>query len=186
MASVIKLTVADLEALPESNGKRYELIEGELHVSTQLHWFHQRTCGLFFAALNAWNERAGLGVVNLAPGVIFSEEDAVAPDVVWISNERLDVVLDREKGKVYLAPDLVIEVLSPGSENEKRDRRLKLQLYSQRGVKEYWIADWRTQTIEVYWRVDAALQLPATFGSEDVLTSPLLPGFSVAVESLFR
>jgi len=186
MASVIKLTVADLEALPESNGKRYELIGGELHVSTQPHWFHQRTCGLFFAALNVWNERTALGVVNLAPGVIFSEEDAVAPDVVWISNERLDVVLDQEKGKVYLAPDLVIEVLSPGSENEKRDKRLKLQLYSQRGVKEYWIADWRARTMEVYRRVDASLQLHSTLGPEDVLTSPLLPGFSVAIESLFR
>jgi len=93
--------------------------------------------------------------------------------------------LDQEKGKVYLAPDLVIEVLSPGSENEKRDKRLKLQLYSQRGVKEYWIADWRTQTIEVYRRVNAALQLHSTLGSDDELTSPLLPGFSVKVASLF-
>jgi len=185
MASVIKLTIHDLEALPE-DGNRYELIDGELHVSTQPHWFHQRVCGLLFVALHIWNEQTGLGVVNLAPGVIFSEEDAVAPDVVWISKERLDVVVDQEKGKAYRAPDLVIEVLSPGSENEKRDRRLKLQLYSQRGVKEYWIADWRAQTIEVYRRVDAALQLQCTLGPGDVLTSPLLPGFSVAVESLFR
>lgn len=186
MASVIKLTIADLEALPETNGKRYELIDGELHVSTQPHWFHQRVCTRFLVILEAWNERTGLGVVNLAPGVIFSEEDAVAPDVVWISHERLAAVLDQETGKVHLAPDLVIEVLSPGSENERRDKRVKLQLYSQRGVKEYWIADWRTQTIEVYRRADASLHLDVTLGPGDVLTSPLLPEFSAAVESLFR
>jgi Uma2 family endonuclease len=91
-----------------------------------------------------------------------------------------------EAGKVYRAPDLIIEVLSPGWENETRDKRLKLQLYSQRGVKEYWIADWRAQTIEVYQRADAALQLHSTLGSDDEITSPLLPGFSVAVESFFR
>jgi Uma2 family endonuclease len=184
MASVIKLTIADLEALPE-DGNRYELIEGELHVSTQPHWFHQRVCGRLFAALDTWNEQTGLGVVNLAPGVIFSDQDAVAPDVVWISKDHLDI-LDQEAGKVYRAPDLVVEVLSPGRENEKRDKRVKLQLYSQRGVKEYWIADWQPQTIEVYRRVDAALQLQATLGREDELTSPLLPGFSIRVESLFH
>jgi Uma2 family endonuclease len=184
MASVIKLTIADLEALPQ-DGNRYELIDGELHVSTQPHWFHQRMCGRLFAILDECNERTGLGVVNLAPGVIFSEEDAVAPDVVWISNERLDA-LDKEAGRVFRAPDLMIEVLSPGFENEKRDRRLKLQLYSQRGVKEYWIADWRSQAIEIHRRAEAALHLHSTLGPEDVLTSPMLPGFSVAVESLFR
>jgi Uma2 family endonuclease len=185
MASVVKLTIADLEALPE-DGKRYELIDGELHVSTQPHWFHQRVCGLFFAALHTWSKQTGLGIVNLAPGVIFSEEDAVAPDVVWVSAERLKVVLDQEKGKAYQAPDLVIEVLSPGYENERRDKRLKLQLYSQRGVKEYWIADWRTKTIEIYRRVEAALRLECTLGVDDDLTSPLLPGFSVRVATLFE
>jgi Uma2 family endonuclease len=79
----------------------------------------------------------------------------------------------------------VIEVLSFGRDNEVRDRRLKLQLYSQRGVKEYWIADWRTRTIEVYRRANAALQLHATLSADDELASPLLSGFSVRVASLF-
>jgi Uma2 family endonuclease len=185
MASVIKLTIADLEALPE-NGNRYELIDGELHVSTAPHWFHQRACARFLINLETWNERAGLGVVNFGPGVIFTEENAVIPDIVWISQERLSVVLDQEKGKAYRAPDLVIEVLSPGFENERRDKRLKLQLYSRHGVKGYWIADWRAKTIEVYRRVEAALRLECTLEVEDDLTSPLLPGFSVRVATLFE
>ena len=64
-----------------------------------------------------------------------------APDVVWVSKERLAAVLRRD-GKLHGAPDLVIEVLSPGAKNERRDREAKLKLYARRGVREYWIINW--------------------------------------------
>lgn len=184
MASAVKLTVADLEALPE-NGKRYELIEGELYVSTQPHWLHQRVCGELFTVLNIWSKQTGRGVAGWAPGIIFSEEDAVAPDIIWVSKDRLNVI-DLETGKLHRAPDLIVEVLSPGPENERRDRRTKLHLYSRHGVKEYWIVDWQTKIIEVYRRKGTSLRLNCTLREEDDLTSPLLPGFSVKVEELFR
>jgi Uma2 family endonuclease len=79
----------------------------------------------------------------------------------------------------------VVEVLSPGRERERRDRVLKLELYTRHGVPEYWIVDWRRQTVEVYRREQAALQLVATLGNEDALTSPLLPGFIYPVASLW-
>lgn len=179
----IRLTVKDLEGLPEDDGNRYELIDGVLHVTRQPHWEHQNVCLAIGAALRGWSRETGLGVANLAPGVIFSEDTAVAPDVVWVSSERM-AVLDRESGKLTGAPDLVVEVLSPGGENEARDRKLKLDLYSRRGVREYWIVDWRRGSLEVFRRVEAVLTLDRTLHPEDELASPLLPGFRCSVGEL--
>ena len=76
--------------------------------------------------------------------------------------------------------------MSPGSANERRDRETKLALYTRRGVDEYWIVDWRQHQVQVYKREGANLKLAATLGDEDELTSPLLPGFSVRVVSLWE
>lgn len=116
--------------------------------------------------------------------MIFSEENAVAPDLVWISSERFSDSLD-EAGHLRIAPDLVIEVLSPGNANERRDRELKLRLYSREGVREYWIADWRDHSVQVYRRNGVALDLVATLRDGDILTSPMLPGFSAPVARLW-
>jgi len=101
----------------------------------------------------------------------------VVPDVVWISHERLAALMD-EAGHLTGAPELAVEVLSPGVENERRDREAKLKLYESRGIREYWIVDWRLQQLEVYRRDQAMLRLVSTLFAEDVLPSPLLPGFS--------
>lgn len=110
--------------------------------------------------------------------------DNVIPDVVWASNERLATLLD-EAGHLTAAPELIIEILSPGKENERRDRELKLKLYSIRGVQEYWIADWQKQEIQIYRREQTALNLVATLFANDELTSPLLPNFSCLVAKIF-
>jgi len=108
----------------------------------------------------------------------------VVPDVVWISHERLAALMD-EAGHLTGAPELAVEVLSPGVENERRDREAKLKLYGSRGIREYWIVDWRLQQVEVYRRDQAMLRLVSTLFAEDVLTSPLLPGFACPVARLF-
>ena len=176
-------TTSDIALLPD-NGTRYEIIDGELYMSRQPHWHHQCTCGNFYAELRAWSLTSGLGQASITPGVIFSDADNVVPDVVWISNERLTALMD-EAGHLTGAPELAVEVLSPGVENERRDREAKLKLYESRGVREYWIVDWRVQQIEVYRRDQAMLHLAATLFAEDVLTSPLLPGFACPVARLF-
>lgn len=176
-------TTADLDLFPD-NGNRYEIIDGELFVTRAPHWKHQNACARIIIALGLWSQTTGLGEVVPAPGVIFSDTDAVIPDVVWASNERLSVLLD-EAGHLTAAPELVVEVLSSGSENEKRDKELKLKLYSARGVREYWIVDWRKQQVEVYRRDRAVLNLVATLMSGDELNSPMLPGFTCAIALLF-
>jgi Uma2 family endonuclease len=179
----LRWTSADLAVLPD-DGKRYEIVDGELYMSRQPHWHHQRACGKIFAALEIWSTQIGTGEANLAPGVIFAEDDDVAPDVVWISHSRRATAL-RPDGHLHAAPELVVEILSPGTLNERRDREAKLKLYSRRGVLEYWIVDWRTQQVEVHQRENLALRLVATLYPADTLTSPLLPGFACEVASLF-
>ncbi|MBW4559613.1 MAG: Uma2 family endonuclease [Mojavia pulchra JT2-VF2] len=179
----VRWTTTDLKLFPD-NGNRYEIIDGELFVTKAPHWKHQKTCVRISAALDSWSQTTGLGEVVIAPGIIFGDADNVIPDVVWASNERLAGLLD-EAGHLTAAPELIVEVLSPGSENEKRDRELKLKLYSSRGVREYWIVDWRQQQVEVYRREQTILKLIATLFNGDELNSPLLPNFSCAIARLF-
>ncbi|MFB2839254.1 Uma2 family endonuclease, partial [Floridanema evergladense] len=72
-----------------------------------------------------------------------------------------------------------------GEVQEKRDRELKLKLYSSQGVREYWIFDRQQIKIEIYRRENGILRLAVTLYREDNLTSPLLPGFTCPVERLF-
>ncbi|MBE9224207.1 Uma2 family endonuclease [Phormidium sp. LEGE 05292] len=180
----VRWTTADIELLPENEGTRYEVVDGDLFMTRAPHWKHQRTCGKFFRELDSWSESSGLGEASITAGVLFGESDDVIPDVVWASNERLDLLLD-EAGHLTGAPELVVEVLSAGNENVRRDREAKLKLYSTRGVEEYWIADWRLKKVEVYRRENARLVLVATLMNDDELTSPLLPVFSCVVSKFF-
>jgi Uma2 family endonuclease len=177
-------TSADLDLLPNIEGVRYEIIDGKLHVSKQPHAFHQFACSQIVIDLGQWDRQAGIGMTLIAPGLIFSEDVDVVPDLVWISRARLQQVID-DAGHLRAAPELVIEVLSPGAENERRDRDLKLRVYSRQGVQEYWIVDWRLHTVQVYRREAAMLQLVATLRDGDRLESPLLPGFSGSVSGLW-
>lgn len=179
----LRWTIQDLELLPE-DGNRYEIVDGELYVAKQPHLHHQIVCSKIVALLEHWNDQTHMGMAIFTPGVIFTNDNAVVPDVVWISYERLAIALQAD-GKLHSSPELVVEVLSPGAENERRDRELKLKLYSRRNAKEYWIVNWQERTLEVYRRENAELKLIKTLDESNVLDTPLLPGFSCKVGELF-
>ena len=84
------------------------------------------------------------------------------------------------------APEIAIEILSRGSENIARDRVAKRQLYSKHGVKEYWIVDSETRTIEIYRLAGASLELSAKLKDNDLVTSQLLPAFGFAASEAFK
>ena len=176
-------TSRDLELLPD-DGSRYEIIDGELYAAKQPDWQHQLVGFRLGFLLQVWNEQSQAGFVNLTPGIIFADDTNVVPDMIWISQERLKTALHKD-GKLHNAPELVVEVLSPGPENERRDREVKVKLYSRRNVKEYWVVNWQERTLEVYRREDAVLTLEKTLEETDVLQSPLLPGFSCKVSQIF-
>jgi len=178
-------TVEDLETLPDDDGNRYEIIDGELHVSTAPGIEHQLVYGNLYGHLWTWVEQTGIGVVAITPGVIFTHDTAVIPDLVWLSHERYAAALGDDH-HLHRAPELVVEALSPGAANSRRDREAKLRLYIQQGVEEYWIVDWTTRTMEVYRPSDDALALATTLSEHDLLETPLLPGFSLPVHVIFK
>ena len=179
----VRWTTADLALFPD-NSKRYEIIGGELLVTRAPRWSHQQTTGRIFNALDTWCQSDGYGEAAVNPGIIFTDEDNVIPDVVWASNQRLELLMD-EAEHLTGAPELVVEVLSPGKENKQRDEQLKLKLYSQQGVQEYWIADTDLRQVQVYRREDAVLTLVVTLQGSDRLSSPLLPGFNCPLSRVF-
>ncbi len=177
-------TSADLELMPD-NDSRYEIINGELYVTRAPHNKHQDTCGNFHYELKAWSKVSKLGYAVIGAGLIFGDSDDVIPDVIWMSKEKYADLID-DTGHFRGAPELVIEVLSAGTDNEKRDRQVKLKLYSNHGVLEYWIADWRAKQIQVYRRENGVLKLTMTLFESDTLTSPLLPEFACSLVQIFE
>lgn len=181
----IAWTVRDLPFLPQNESVNYEIIDGELFVTRSPHRLHQRTCVKLARYLDVWSENSGLGETIIAPGVIFSDLDSVIPDVVWLSQEKLANIED-DAGHLLGAPELVIEVLSSGKNNETRDREAKLKLYSLYGVREYWICDRFNQQVSIYRRENTRLVLVTTLLKNDAIESPLLPDFNCLVENLYK
>src|SRR6185295_245470 len=99
MASKIQppLTVADLDAFPDDDGNRYELIEGELFVSCAPGLPHQLVLSNLFAAFTVYLLQNPLGRVLPGPGAVFSNYDAVIPDLVFVSNERWDSIVGNDR-----------------------------------------------------------------------------------------
>jgi Uma2 family endonuclease len=179
------MTTRDLETLPDPlDDTRYEIIDGELYVSKQPSLGHQYAADSVCAALRSWSAETRAGMAFSAPGVIFAEDDNVAPDVVWVRADRLREAVGPDE-KLHEAPDLVVEVLSPGETNERRDRETKRKLYSRRGVLEYWVVDVETRSVSQYRHVGDALELADTVGPGGWIESPLLPGFRCSVDVLF-
>lgn len=178
-------TVHDLAAFPDDGGqKRYEIIGGDLFVTRAPHFRHQKLAANLQFALAQWSRESGQGITVQTPGLIFTDTDSVIPDLIWISQERLTKGLD-EAGHLTLAPELVVEIVSPGKNSGQRDRQVKLKLYSRHGVLEYWVVDGQLKTLELFRREEGQLRLLATLYEEDVLTSPLLPRFALPVGQIF-
>ncbi|HEY6322233.1 MAG TPA: Uma2 family endonuclease [Thermoanaerobaculia bacterium] len=185
-----RLTYADLVAMPE-DGKRHELIDGEHYVTPSPTPRHQLVLGHLHLDLAGYVEANGLGQVFFAPlDVVLSDYDVVEPDLLFVSTERLARI-----GRAYInaAPDLAVEVLSPGT--RKIDATKKLRLYEKFGVAEYWMIDPEAEWVEVYRAgsggggelsgLHQAARLLRERG-DGPLTSPLFPGLDLQLDRLFR
>jgi Uma2 family endonuclease len=183
IASDLRLTNADLEAMPE-DGNRYELIDGELYVSTAPSVFHQSILANIVIAFGNYLAEHPVGRIFPGVGVIFDDYDGVIPDLVFATHERIRKAV--AGGRFHAAPEIVIEILSPGASNEKRDRHIKRSLFALRGDGEYWIVDPENRCVEVHRRNEAGeLVFEETLMQCDELTCAALPGFSVRIDSLF-
>ena len=174
-----KLTYADYLKTPDD--ERYELLNGELVMSPSPKEIHQFISGNLYFKIAAFVRDRSVGKVYFSPfDVVLSDTNVVQPDILFISNERAEIITpDNVRG----APDLVVEILSPAT--AERDRTLKLDLYARHGVKEYWIVDPDAETITVLLRGESRFGVNGTYGEGQILQSPTLTGFSVALEEVF-
>ncbi len=185
----ISYAADDLDFMPDDTN-RYELIGGKLFVSRAPHLDHQRTVTNILAVFIRYLDRNPLGEIFTTPGVIFSAKDAVIPDLVFATHETIkkNVAGENEKfdGKFIAAPELMIEILSYGKQDVKRDRIFKRQLYGDYGVREYWVVDGLFNTIEVYRLNENGLDLIKRFEINETIETPLLPDFSLKLKDIFK
>jgi Uma2 family endonuclease len=175
----VRLNYEDYCLLP-NNGKRYEIIDGELFVTPSPLQRHQLVLANLLYYLTDFVKKHGLGTVYPAPfDVVFSQYDVVEPDILYVSNARASVVTAKN---VQGAPDLVVEVLSEST--AKIDRSTKLKLYARYGVMEYWVVDPVAYSMEIYRLVAGGYELAAQLDSNQSLTSPLFPGFVLPLSKL--
>lgn len=172
-------TVEDLELLPESAA--FRLREGRFVVVAAPRPEHQEASGNLFAELRQWVRSVKLGKVFISPiDVRFSPTDAEQPDIVFVARERLSLVGPK---RIQGAPDLVVEILSPSTAYDYLwDKK---QLYEKHGVREYWIVDTKTRTVEVHALVQDRFQLIQRATNQDAARSRLLDGFEIALDVLF-
>jgi Uma2 family endonuclease len=179
-----QMTADEFLALPEDwRGRRSQLIDGEVVMNepTRMHGHAQKT---IIVALELWTRGGpGRGVVCVPLDVRLNERNVYGPDVVWYCDERAPGLADKPP---YPMPDLAVEVRSPSS--WRRDVDVKKPNYEQHGAVELWLVDTQTRVVFVYGRsapdmprFDVAAEL--TIG--ETLTSPLLPGFELAVGAIF-
>ncbi len=174
-----RLTYEDYCLYPD-DGKRREIINGEMFVASSPDTIHQRAVMRLMVRLGRFVEIHKLGEAFIGPfDVVFSEFDVVEPDILYISNARSGILTNKN---VQGAPDLVVEVLSEGT--GKRDRTIKLNLYGKFGVDEYWTIDPNGPSADIYRRGEEGLTMVAGLHANDALSSPMFPGFSLPLREL--
>ena len=176
----IKFTYRDYKSLPESETKRYELLEGELVMVPSANTYHQRISGNLEFMLRDFVEKNKLGEVLYAPLDVHLGEDVVQPDILFISKERSKIITEEE---IHGAPDLVIEIFSPTT--AERDRTYKETLYARHKVREYWMVDPEEKTIQVMTLGKAGFESFGTHGKTDTLKSLIFPELTIKLSKVF-
>jgi len=176
-----KLTYRDYEALPD-DGKRYEVIEGELYVSpspTPRHQFILRNIQWRF--LEAF-QATGKGEVLFAPiDVVLDEGNVVQPDIVFIRTERAGIIGPKN---IQGAPDLVIEILSPNT--RRTDTQVKFALYARFNVLHYWIVDPDSERVETFRLQDGAYRSAGACSSPETMAPEDFPGLTLDLKAVFK
>jgi len=184
MSAIVAETVGSVTAeefwrLSQSEEFRGELIAGEVRELTPPGFEHSCIFGNVYEMLLAFVKARKLGKVLGECGFLISRDPdtVLAPDVAFISAERMPATITRKFCEVV--PDLAVEVVSPGDAySEVRD---KAERYLAGGVKEVWIADPRRGVVEVVRPPDKWIVLRG----DDLIETPLLPGFSAPARSVF-
>ncbi len=175
----LKFTVKDYMSTP--NDKRYQLLDGEMIVMPSPVTKHQRVLFRLCVAMHDFVSAGQLGEVFVAPfDVVLSNHDVAQPDILFVSNARSAIITE---ANIQGAPDLVVEILSPGT--AEYDRGYKQALYGRHGVREYWLVDPDAETVEVLTLGEQGLAPLAAHRRGGLIASPLLGGLALALDQVF-
>jgi Uma2 family endonuclease len=180
----VKLTYDDFLLFPD-DGMRHELIDGEHYVTPSPNTKHQRVLGNLYWLIRQHLEAHPIGEAFMAPfDVVLSRFDIVEPDLLYISRERAAQVLTSTNAQG--APELVIEIASPGT--RKRDETIKRRLYERMAVAEYWVVDPDLDAVRVYRLDGTRYARPIELSREagDTLTTSLMPGLALSLGDIFK
>ena len=173
-------TYADYAALPD-DGHRYQVIDGELIIVPSPGAAHQRIQMKLSNILYEHIVKLDIGELMAAPfDVILAERNIAQPDLLFIAKERLDIITD---ANVQGAPDLVIEILSPGT--AQIDRTRKRDLYARFGVREYWLVSPEAGSIEVLYLEKESFECLGLYGAGDEVKSKVLSELSFKTDVIF-
>jgi len=174
-------TYDDLLRMPEpKDGKRYEILDGELVVSPSPSFRHQYVLAQALRALMREIQDARRGLVLAAPlDVVLSRTRVVIPDHVAVRADRLNII---QRRGIFGPPDLVTEILSPS--NKRYDRNRKRRLYASSGIPEYWILDPDANTLDQLVLGERDYVLDGVYEPGDRLRSAVF-GFELDVAELF-
>lgn len=167
-----------------SDDERYQVFDGFLMREPAPHPYHQSIGGTLYWMLYTHITKTRCGLTYGHPvDVVLSDTNVLQPDVLFIARGRFHIIEER---CIRGAPDLVAEVLSPST--AERDRTLKAGIYGRFGVKECWILDPKTKTVEVLAQGADGTGLVGTaiLTERDTLATPLIPGLSIDLREVFR
>ncbi len=174
MGTTIKLTFEDYQQLPETEGPRYELDEGTLVMLPSPSWWHNRIRDRIARQLEDFVASKKLGQVTVETEFRLLVDTARTPDVAFVTRERFSKI-NIYRSPVEGAPDLAVEVLSPG--NRRDDMTRKIGQYLDAGCRSVWITDPASFSAEIHSK--AGVQ---SFRDRDeIRDDSVLPGFSLAL-----
>jgi Uma2 family endonuclease len=169
-----KLTYEDYVTLP-NDGRRYEILDGDLAVSPSPRTAHQRVVQELFVVLRAWSKEHRLGETFVAPyDVILDDTTVVVPDLIFVSKSHSAIITARA---IEGTPDLIVEVLSEST--ARHDRGAKRKLYARYGVDHYWLVDPDARSLEVYALRDGAYELAGTYRNDAIVTCDVPAGLKL-------
>jgi Uma2 family endonuclease len=176
-----KLTYDDYAALPD-DGRRYQVLDGELVMTPSPSVRHQEIIGNLFKLIDAHVRKQRLGKVCLSPvDCLLGKWTVLVPDVAFVETARSSILTRRA---IEGAPTLVIEVLSPSSKSI--DRKKKRALYAEHGVPHYWIVDPDALTLEALTLAGADYGPPETLaGLEASGTLDPFPDLVIVLRDVF-
>ncbi len=184
MSVAQRMTADEFLLLGEDpSGRTSQLIAGEV-VMNEPTPLHQYVAGDLFVALSAWT-RAGLsrGRATMPLDVRMDDDNVFGPDIMWYADGRAP---RRDGGRPSPTPDIAVEVRSPST--WRRDRQIKKPVYEEQGLPELWLVDTVAECVLVARRSGpevATFDIELKLGRGERLTSPLLPGFALALDELF-